>query len=78
MQTLRPEIYIRYMDDIIFVENAGKIKKSIEEIRYHLTEQLHLPIIPKKIQSNTMLHGITCLGFFIQCIGKNTKLRISK
>lgn len=84
-QQLRPQIYMRYMDDMIFVDTMENLLMMREKVIHMITEQW-LCIIPKKVCINTLIHGINLLWFriflknekILCSVGKHNKKKLWK
>lgn len=77
VQKIKPQIYIRYMDDFIFIDTI----KNLWEIQRKVCEKIeeyNLLVIPKKKQRNTMEHGLWFLGFSIRIENKKVLVQVSK
>lgn len=76
IQKLKPQTYIRYMDDFIFVGTKNHLI-SIQQKVIEKVNQNGLIMVPKKIQINKLTHGITMLGYRIKIKDKKVMVRVS-
>ncbi|MEI7562975.1 MAG: RNA-directed DNA polymerase [bacterium] len=73
---LKPQIYLRYMDDFIFVDK----KEYLVDIQSKIIQKIDkdgLIMVPKKIQMNTIIHGITMLGYRIHVHNQKIIVHVS-
>lgn len=84
-QKLKPLVYMRYMDDMIFVDTMENLQ-FIKDKMLQFIELQWLQVVPKKIALNTLSHGINLLWFricvkdwrIICKVGKNNKKKFWK
>lgn len=84
-QHIKPFVYMRYMDDMVFVDTRDNLIK-MRWIIIELIENQWLVLVPKKISINTFSHGLTLLGWriwikagkVIRTVGKNNKKKLWK
>jgi RNA-directed DNA polymerase len=84
-QQVKPLIYMRYMDDMIFVDTMPRLLEMKEKVIPMIIKQW-LCIVPQKVCSNTLTHGINLLwwriciknGKIIRHVGKNNKKKLRK
>jgi RNA-directed DNA polymerase len=73
VQELKPKVYARYMDDFLLIDT----KENLLSWQFYIIQKLkdhHLTVIPRKVQINTISHGIPFLGFKI--IENNWKVKV--
>ncbi|MFA5748160.1 MAG: reverse transcriptase domain-containing protein [Candidatus Absconditabacterales bacterium] len=77
LQNLKPKIYLRYMDDFIFVDT----KQNLKYIQSYLLQKLDengLFVVKTKIQLNLLSHGINLLGFRVILADKKIQFHVTK
>jgi retron-type reverse transcriptase len=82
-QNLRIKNYIRYTDDFVIISTEKNyLEKLIPQIRYFLSEELHLELHPKKVSIHKFNQGVDFLGYktlpHYRVLRTKTKRRIFK
>jgi hypothetical protein len=77
VQHSKPLLYVRYMDDFIFIDT----KENLLQLKGTVISLLHnnwLFVVPWKIQMNTMKHGMNLLWFRVHINADKLRLQVSK
>lgn len=77
-RVLWPKIYIRYMDDMLFVWNKESIVLYQDAIISYLWTQSQLHVVPKKIVLNTLKHGFTFIGYHLKKEDPQVSISVSR
>lgn len=65
LSDIRPQLYIRYVDDLLLVDNSKeRLWQALGEIRQQLAK-LHLTIHPRKIELAPVRQGVDVLGYCV-------------
>jgi RNA-directed DNA polymerase len=76
-QYLKPMIYMRYMDDMIFVDTIDKLKIIKSDILKFINT-LELTINPRKIEINKLEFWINLLWYRVKIIDNKIKIELNK
>ena len=74
---LKPQIYLRYMDDLIFVDKLENLKKIKVDVLNKLNNN-KLFIVYNRVKINKLSEGINLLGFRIKINDNKVSVQVSK